>query len=168
MALRTALAAALVIAGAALSACGHEQGQTRASLSPGFGLFYNDQGATAVLAYGQANSDDVALMLQCRKGSGRVQVSDVARHPMAKGAPAPRLVLTSNGRRTELPARVETGQSDGPPILTADTALDGDALKAFRRSGRISVSFGDVRYGLTARTQERAGVERFFVACTRT
>lgn len=162
MALKAILAATLIIGGVALCACGHDQDLTRASVPSGFGLHYNDQGSTAALAYGRANSDDVALMLQCRKGSGRVQVSDVVRD-----VPVSRLVLKSSGKRSELAVKLDPGMSDGPRVLTGETGAGDAALAAFRKSGRISVSFGETRYGLAAREQEHAGVERFFKACER-
>ncbi len=157
MALRNVTLMAM-LAGLALSACGHDQ--ERAALNSGMGLYYNDQGSVAALAYGAANSDDVGLMLQCVKGSGRVEVSDVARQ-----APAPRLILTSAGRSTELPVALQSGMSDGPPILTADTSSKSDALAAFRKSGRINVTYGKIRYGLRATSDEKRGVEEFFTAC---
>ncbi len=150
---------AVVLAGAALAACGHD-GSRLALASGPFGLFYDDRGADVALAYGRANSDDVGLMLQCRKGSGVVEVSDVVRE-----APAPQLVLASGLGRTVLAARVEAGESAAPAILNARTELSAAALQGLRRSGRLQVAYGGLRYGLHARPAERAGVERFFVAC---
>ncbi len=99
-------------------------------------------------------------MLQCKKGSGQVDVSDVAR-----GGSAPRLILASSGRRTELQTHLQSGESDAPRLLVARAGVSADALKGFRHSGRIEVSYGAVRYGLKASRDERAGVERFFSAC---
>ncbi len=158
MALRKALTATMVLVGAALSACGHDQ--TQARLEPGFGLHFNDLGDAVTLAYGLANSDDVALMLQCVKGSGMVEVSDTAR-----AGPVPRVELASDGERTVIPVSMQSGESDAPAILTGQVSLDADALRGFRRSGRIRVAFGKVRYGLQASAVEREGVERFFTAC---
>ncbi len=93
MALRTAITATALLAGVlGLSACGHDQVSPELSLGPAFGLFYNDQGASVSLAYGQANSDDVALMLSCAKRSGKVDVSDVVRDsrgPRRRHRPCP-------------------------------------------------------------------------------
>ena len=89
-------ATVLAASGLLLIACGHDH--TSASLGSGFGLYYNDQGPTVSLAYGQANSDDVALMLQCAKHSGKVDVSDAVR-----GAGGPTLRLASSGPKTSRP-----------------------------------------------------------------
>ncbi|MEI9965261.1 MAG: hypothetical protein WDM92_11770 [Caulobacteraceae bacterium] len=94
------------------------------------------------------------------KGSGRVEVTDVVRK-----APAPTLILASDGARSELAARIEPGESDAARIVAADTRLDDRALTGFHKSGSIHVAFGQVRYGVTAAAQERPGVERFFAAC---
>ncbi len=153
-------ATVLAASGLLLIACGHDH--TSASLGSGFGLYYNDQGPTVSLAYGQANSDDVALMLQCAKHSGKVDVSDAVR-----GAGGPTLRLASSGRTSQLAARLQTGESDAPLMLLAHTDLADGALQGFRRSGRINVAYGSVRYGLQAADGERAGVAQFFSACAK-
>ena len=164
MALRTAIRAMALTAGVlALSACGHDQVSPKLSLGPAFGLYYNDQGPTVSLAYGQANSDDVALMLSCAKRSGKVDVSDVVRD--SRGG---RLILASDGHKTELDARLQASESDAPRLLMAHTDMRSVALQGFRRSGRINVAYGTVHYGLKASAGERAGVEQFFSACAKT
>ena len=129
-----------------------------ASIAPSFGFYYLDEGPSAKLAYGEANSDNVGLMLECAKGSRMVDVSDVVR-----SSPAPTLTLTSAGLRTELKAEVQSGE--GAPIVTARAPAADPALAAFRRSGRIEVSYAGLRYAVAARPDERANVERFFGAC---
>ena len=162
MALRPlAISGLVLVAGVGvLAACGYDSQKAALNSAPGYGLYYNDAGQTASLAYGVANSDNVALMLECAKGSGRVQVSDAAR-----AGPAPQIVLTSAGAKSTLAARVET--AEGPAILVADAGLAAPALDGFRRTGRIDVAYGDVRYGVAADGAERARVARFFAACSR-
>jgi hypothetical protein len=162
MALRSILGSAVVvIAGlGALAACSYDDQHARPQAASHYGLFYNDAGQTASLAYGQANSDNVALMLECAKGSGRVQVSDAART-----GPVPQIVLASAGARSPLAARMEA--AEGPPVLVAGADVATPALDGFRRTGRIQVAYGDVRYAVSADGAERAGVARFFAACGR-
>jgi hypothetical protein len=150
-----------VLAGAALLVGCTQDGRQEpiaTSLAPGFGLYYLDEGASAKLAYGQANSDNVGLMLQCAKGSRLVEVSDTVR-----SAPAPTLVLASDGRTSALKAEVQSGE--GSPMVLARAPAASPALAGFRRSGRIEVSYAGLRYGVAAKPQERADVERFFAAC---
>ena len=157
------LALGLVLSGAAvLGGCGHEQktAQVATTLAPGFGFYYLDEGPSAKLAYGEANSDNVGLMLQCARGSQVVEVSDVVR-----STPAATLTLASAGQRTDLKANVESGE--GAPVVVAHAPTAAPALAAFRRSGRMEVSYAGLRYSVAAKPQEQPSVERFFSACER-
>jgi hypothetical protein len=151
-----------VLAGVASLAAGCSQDTQQAgyatTLPSNFGLYYLDEGPSAKLAYGQANSDNVGLMLQCAKGSRVVEVSDVVR-----SSPAPTLTLISAGRSSALKAEVQSGE--GSAIVTAKAPAAAPALAAFRRSGKLEVSYAGLHYGVTAKPQEKAGVERFFAAC---
>ena len=139
-----------------LAACSHDSASQ--SASGRFGLFYNDQGEMAALAYGAPNSDDVALMFECAKGTGRVEVTDVA-----GATAAPRLILASSGSTSDLAASEVS--ADGPDLLVARTDISAPALQAFRRSGKMKVAYGATSYTLAASNAERQGVERFFKAC---
>jgi hypothetical protein len=154
------LFAAFALGAVALAGCGHDD--TRAAMTlteaPAYGLFFNDTGETASLAYGEAQSDNVSLMLECEKGSGRVQVSDIAR-----GAGPARLVLASGRRTSELGGKLEA--SDGPAVLVAEAPLAADALQGFRRTGKLTVTQGEARYGVAASGPERDEVQLFFTAC---
>ena len=162
MALRSILGSGMVVVAgvAALAACSYDDQRTKLAAPAHYGLFYNDGGSTASLAYGQANSDNVALMLECAKGSGQVQVSDAART-----GPVPQIVLASAGARSPLAARMEA--SEGPAVLVAKADVGAPALDGFRRTGRIQVAYGDIRYDVAADASERAGVASFFAACNR-
>ena len=129
-------------------------------LADGFGLHFQDEGSDVKLAYGLADSDDVALMLQCAKGAGMVQVTDVARD-----SARPVLVLASNDGISVLTASLQPNPEGVAPLLAAETSVDSPALAAFRRTGRISVRNGDFRYGIMSTGSERAEVGRFFAAC---
>ena len=91
--IQTAVAACAFAGLALLAAC--QQDGMSAGLSPtqGYSLHFVDEGDRAKLAYGQANSDNVGLMLECAKGSRNVEISDVARgndgRLSLKGAPVP-------------------------------------------------------------------------------
>lgn len=166
MALRTigtlAIAAA---AGLALTGCMEGSGRNEAHVAPqiqrtGFGFFVMDEGPSVKLAYGQANSDNVGLMLQCRKGSRAVEITE------ATGTPkTPRLTLISSGQSANLKSRIESGE--GSPVLVATASTTSPPLSAFRRSGGLEVVRSDGRYPLKATADERAGIEGFFAACER-
>jgi hypothetical protein len=150
-----------VLAGAtALLGCtqdGREAGPA-ASLAPGFGFFFLDEGPTAKLAYGEANSDNVGLMLECAKGSRVVEVTD-----MVRSAPAPTLTLASAGDVTRLKAEVQSGE--GAAIVVARAPSTAPALAGFRRSGHVEVAYAGLRYAIAAKPHERASVDRFFALC---
>ena len=126
----------------------------------GFALTFIDEGRSAKLAYGQPNTDYLALMLQCAKGSKLVEVTD-----MNGSTSAGALTLVSGAARSDLKATVEPGA--GAPVLLAHTPAASPALAAFRRTGIIEVSHPGVRYGVTATAAERIAIERFFAACDR-
>jgi hypothetical protein len=153
-----ALAAATVVAGLALLAACQQDGMS-AGLSPmpGYGLHFMDEGGSAKLAYGQANSDNVGLMLECAKGSRTVEISDVARGTAAK------LRLQSGQARSDFGGAIAPGP--GANIITARGASEAPALRAFRDTGRIEVENGDRRYGVTATPAEQVDVKRFFAMC---
>jgi len=156
----TALAAAALAGAAAQTACtgGSQDAAVEAGLARGFGLYYLDEGASAKLAYGQANSDNVGLMLQCTKGSRAVEVSDLVR-----STPAPTLALISAGARTEVKVSVQPG--DGQSVVTGQTRSAAPALSGFRRSGKLEVAFAGLRYGIRVKPAEKPSVERFFADC---
>jgi hypothetical protein len=144
----------------ALTACSHEETQARLETSPQgqMGFFLVDEGGAAKLAYGEANSDNVGLMLECAKGSGVVQVTDLVR-----SSPAPTLTLISDGGASSLATTVESGE--GAAIVTAIANANAPALRGFRRTGALEVSYAGLKYRLAASPRERDRLQSFFSAC---
>lgn len=152
------VAAGVIIAGVAfLAAC--QQDGTHASLSTteGYSLHLMDDGGSAKLAYGQANSDNVGLMLECAKGSRTVEISDVARSADGK------LRLQSGQARSDFGGQIVPGP--GANVVTATGKAEAPALRAFRDTGRIEVENAGHRYGVTATPAEQVDVKRFFAMC---
>lgn len=163
MMLRGLILATVVTGSALLAACTHEDrgGALQMATPVDFGFHYLDEGPSAKLAYGQANSDNVGLMLQCAKGSRTVEVSDIVR-----STAAPTLTLASGSQRSNIAVEVQPGP--GAAVAVGKTPVAAAALAGFRKSGRIEVSYAGARYAMAAKPQERANVERFFAACERT
>lgn len=157
MARRMAMAILALAAASGLAGCDGP----RAGLFPQFGLYFNQDGQAANLAYGKANSDEVGVMLQCARGSRRVELTDVA-----PGKPNEPLVLASGTQRVSLPARLSIDDT-GAPLAEATLPVDAPVLQGFRRNGTIAISLGGLRYGLKARREEKAAVSDFFTACER-
>ena len=160
--LRKIAFATLLTGSALLVGCTHEDAGSalQTTMPAEFGFHYLDEGPSAKLAYGQANSDNVGLMLQCSKGSKIVEVSD-----MVRTQSAPTMLLTSAGQQSSVAMKVEPGP--GAAVATGRTPAGTPALVGFRKSGRIEVSYAGAKYGMAAKPQERANVERFFAACDR-
>ncbi|HEY5412680.1 MAG TPA: hypothetical protein VIJ94_18320 [Caulobacteraceae bacterium] len=159
--MRTLAGVGVVLAAVAvLAACTHPQGLL--SFSPQYRFGYDDKGTSAALAYGMPNSDDVALMLECPKGTGRIELTDTE-HGEATTA----IMLTSDGRKTRVPVHFEDVQdaSNDPQVMVGHLPASAAALQALRRSGVIEVSNGAKAYSITVAPGERAGVERFFREC---
>ena len=152
-----ALAGFGVIAG--LAACNHDEAQAgfaSSSLAPAsagssHALVFSDDGANAKLALADGPA---ALMLECAHGSNTVHVTHAS-----IGAPASTLILVSSG--ASAPMKADRQAFEGQTLVLGETALDAPALAAFRKSGRLSVRYGDE--GLTA----DAHPEGFFKACER-
>lgn len=146
--------------GFAVAACtsGGDRQAPVAAMPASFGLFFLDEGPSAKLAYGQANSDNVGLMLECAKGSRMVKLTDVVRSNTA-----PTMTLVSAGRTSALKTVVETGPGAG--VFTASAPSASPALAGFRSSGKMDVSYAGLRYGIAAKANERMGIEKFFSAC---
>ena len=64
-------------------------------------------------------------------------------------------------------AQVDRWFQDLAKAESADDAkpIEDKIETAFRQSGKLEVSYAGLRYGVTAKPQEKAGVERFFAAC---
>ena len=158
-AMRTLAALVAVAAGvAALAACSHERASL--GLSPDYRFGYDDKGETVALAYGRPNSDELALMLECPKGSGRVELTDTVFDERTTA-----IVLSSDGRKTAVPVRNETTEGPADKILVGHLPSSAPALQALRRSGVLQVANGGKRYTITVAPEQHAGVERFFKVC---
>ena len=157
-AMRTLLACAAAVGLAALAACSHEQASL--GLNPDYRFGYDDKGETAALAYGRPNSDELALMLECPKGSGKVELSDTVFDQKTKA-----IELVSDGRKTTVPVQAEATEGPADQILMGHLSSSAPALQALRRSGVLRVANGGKRYTITVAPEQRAGVERFFKEC---
>ncbi len=129
-------------------------------LFPKFGLYFNQDAQGANLAYGEANSDNVGLMLQCDKGSGQVRLTDVA-----ATQPADRLILASGAQRLDVPVRLSQDES-GAALAEASIPASDPVMQGFRRSGVMAVKLGASRYGVKARAGEQGAVNQFFAVCS--
>lgn len=128
-----------------------------------FGFF--KEGRLGKLFHGVPDSDDLDLLLDCRRGSERVSITDLT-HPQAK--PGQSLTLASGGVRATLPAKVEGNEESDGNMARAEASMELAPLKAFRKSGRIALSLSEPDIALWAKADsERTAIEDFFAFCDR-
>ena len=121
-------------------------------VEPAMGWHLSHEGPMAKLAYGVANSDQLALMMTCEPGQAQAVVyGDV--HPAS-----PRLVKTS----TESAAIDPLG---GGLADEARIPLRAPALQKLARSGKLAVKGEAGHFELTADGKEQRLVEQFFAYC---
>ena len=156
MPLRSTITGLVLACAALMAGC---DGAAVSSVFPKLGLYFNQDDQAANLAYGEANSDDVDVMLQCAKGSRLIELTDVA-----PGKPNEPLILVAGDEKTVLAPRLSTDET-GAPLAEATLPADAPVLQDFRRGKVLGVTLGGARYGLKARREEQAAVSSFFDAC---
>jgi hypothetical protein len=147
----------------AVAACTHELATV--SLNPRYRLGFDDKGETVALSYGLPNSDDLALMLECPKGSGQIELTDSLRDKSTTA-----IVLSAAGQKTRVAVKPDPGGNeagDDLELVSGRLPLTAPALQGFRRSGVLEVADGHGRYVITTDTRSKAAVERFFGTCGR-
>ena len=116
------------------------------------GWHLSHEGAMAKLAYGVANSDQLALMMTCEPGQSQAVVyGDVQ-------PASPRLVKAS----------MESAAIDplgGGLVDEARIPLRAPALQKLARSGKLAVEGDAGHFELTADDKEQRLVEQFFAYC---
>ena len=119
---------------------------------PPMGWHLSHEGAIAKLAYGVANSDQLALMMTCEPGQAQAVVyGDVQ-------PASPRLLKASMTSAAIDP--LSGGLADEARISLRDPALQKLAL-----SGKLEVEGDAGHFELTANADERRLVREFFAYC---
>ena len=145
-----AVAALGLIAVAAQSQATNADVQTGATAPMGWHISH--EGAVAKLAYGVANSDQLALMMTCEPGKAMATVyGDVQ-------PASPRLVKASMTSAAIDP--LGGGMADEARIALRDTTL-----QALARRGKLQVEGDAGHFELTATEDERRVVREFFAYC---
>jgi hypothetical protein len=126
----------------------------------GYDWFLHEDGDAARLAYGLAESDDLRLGLDCRRGAGRLDLSAVA--PI--GAKA-EIHLESGGDTERFPAKSEPSELNDGVFLTAEAKTDEPVFLRFRRVGWLALWRGDERQTYAPHPGSAERVERFFAFC---
>lgn len=126
--------------------------ETTAPDAPAMAWHVSHEGEMAKLAYGAANSDQLALMITCAPGEATAVVyGDVQ-------PDTPRLVQTSLG-----PAPLDP--LSGGEAQETRVALSDPSLRGLARRGAMSVVGDAGRFTLTASPGERQAIAGFLSYC---
>jgi hypothetical protein len=122
--------------------------------------FYHQEPAEARLVYGLAESDDLRLALDCRRGSGRLALS-------ALGSPdaSPEIYVEAGGETERFPARSEPSELHEGVFLTAEAAADAPVFQRFRRVGWLALWQDGEREAYAPHPSSAPNIERFFAFC---
>lgn len=118
----------------------------------GMGWHLSQEGAMAKLAYGVANSDQLALMVTCEPGQGQAVVyGDVQ-------PASPRLIQTRGGE-------IAIDPLNGDLADEGRIALSDPVMRDLASRGRLRVEGDAGRFQLNATPAERGLIQRFFTYC---
>ena len=126
----------------------------------GYDWFYNTDDDTARLAYGLAESDDLKLGFDCRRGAGRLEMVAIA----DKGAKAA-ISVESGGETARFPAEAEPSQLHDGVFLSAGATTAEPVFQRFRRVGWIAQWRDGAREAYAPQPGSTANIERFFAFC---
>lgn len=127
---------------------------------PDHDWFYHRDGEEARLVYGLAESDDLRLGLDCRQGSGTLELSAIG-GPDAK----PEILIEAGGETGRFPARSEPSELHDGVFLTAAATADNPVFQAFRRVGWLALWQDGEREAFAPHPESRPNIERFFLFC---
>lgn len=159
----------LALSGLTLTAAACATAPTPAMLSAGSGSpqpvenydwFLSEDGDEARLAYGLEESDDLRIGLDCRRASGKLDLSAIA-----KAGASPEIHLESGGDTERYPAQSEPSELHDGLFLTAVARTDEPVFRRFRRVGWLAVWQGDERNAYAPHPQSADRIERFFAFC---
>lgn len=126
----------------------------------GYDWFYHVDGDDARLAYGLAESDDLRLGMDCRRGGGRMELSATSQDAGAK-----EIHVESGGDTERFPAQSEPSQLHDGVFLTAQARTSEPVFQRFRQVGWLALWHGDEREAYAPHPQSRDNIERFFAFC---
>lgn len=126
----------------------------------GYDWFFHEDDQDARLAYGVENSDDLRLGLDCRRGSGRLDLTALG----GEDAPA-EIHLESGGDTERYPAKSEPDLLHDGVILTAEAKADDPVFQRFRRLGWVALWRDQEREAYAAHPASADRIERFFAFC---
>ncbi|OGN44660.1 MAG: hypothetical protein A2623_07755 [Caulobacterales bacterium RIFCSPHIGHO2_01_FULL_70_19] len=126
----------------------------------GYDWILHEDGADARLAYGVAESDDVRIAFDCRRGEGRLAMAALA-PPDAE----PVILLESGGETGRYAAAPETDLIHDGLILSAAAEADEPVFQRFRRVAWLARWQGGQREAYVPHAGSAGRIEQFFAFC---
>ena len=126
----------------------------------GYDWFYSTDEETARLAYGLAESDDLKLGFDCRRGAGRLEMVAI----VEKGA-KPEIHVESGGETERFPASSEPSQLHDGVLLSAEASTGEPVFRRFRGVGWLAQWRDGEREAYAPQPGSAANIERFFAFC---
>jgi hypothetical protein len=126
----------------------------------GYDWFFHDDGGDARLAYGLAESDDLKLGFDCRRGAGRLEMVAIA----DKGA-KPEILIESGGDTARFAAASEPSQLHDGVFLSAGASTAEPVFQRFRRVGWLAQWRDGAREAYAPQPGSTPNIERFFAFC---
>lgn len=126
----------------------------------GYDWFYHADGDGARLAYGLAESDDLRLGMDCRRGAGRLELSATS-----QDAGAREIHIESGGNTERFPAQSEPSELHDGVFLTAQAQTVEPVFQRFRQVGWLALRQGVTREAYAPHPASRDNIERFFAFC---
>lgn len=164
--MRAALLSLSVLAGT-LAACA--SGPAPGTLSPngsapapipGYDWILHQDGDDARLSYGVAESDDVRMAFDCRRGARRLDMT-----ALAPAGSEPVILLEAAEEIGRFAAAADEDLIHDGLILSAAAPADVPVLRRFRRVGWLARWQDGVREGYAPHPGSGERIERFFAFC---
>lgn len=126
----------------------------------GYDWILHEDGGDARLVYGVAESDDVRIAFDCRRGEGRL-----AMVALAPADAEPVILLESGGETGRFAASAEADLIHDGLILSAAADADEPVFQRFRRVAWLARWQGGEREVYVPHPGSTDRVERFFAFC---
>ena len=130
----------------------------------GMSWFVAEDGDQAKLAYGKSATEEVKLVLACRKGSGKLNVTRFVTAEKA-GDPPVLTLAAGSARGRWLAESKPAADASGASALSVDVPTTEPAIDAFVRHGWVAAITSDGKVEGMAPQPGDTAVHRFFDYC---
>jgi hypothetical protein len=131
----------------------------------GMSWFVAEDGDQAKLAYGKSATEEVKLVLACRKGSGKLNVTRYVTTDNKAGDPPVLTLAAGSARGRWLAESKPAADGAGAGALSVDVLTTEPAIDAFVRHGWVDAILADGKVEGMAPQPGDTAVHRFFDYC---